>query len=273
MELVVFDLDGTLLNKTAEISAYTRETLELLRARGIAYTVATGRALHATRELLQGNNFVLPQIYKNGVMTWRPDIQQYSHHHLLTQSEISAVLRAFLARDVAPFIFTVEADSAHVVYHPPFFNDIERRLEEDFRKKRGLTVLPLAQLPDDACISNISALGDRAAVEAVSALVVGEEHLVAYMGDTLQIENVCWIDVHHSAGSKGNAVSQLKADLGLSQVICFGDSDNDLSMFALADEAYAPENARDDVKAAATRVIGHHDEEGIAHFLRERFSL
>ena len=59
----------------------------------------------------------------------------------------------------------------------------------------------------------------------------------------------------------------------MSRVICFGDSDNDLSMFEVADESYAPANANDDIKLAATAVIGHHDDEGIARFLRERFSL
>ena len=67
--------------------------------------------------------------------------------------------------------------------------------------------------------------------------------------------------------------NMIKKLLGLERVICFGDSDNDLSMFARADECYAPDNAKAPVKAAATAVIGHHDEEGIAHFLRERFAL
>ena len=44
-------------------------------------------------------------------------------------------------------------------------------------------------------------------------------------------------------------------------------------MFSTADEAYAPDNAGDHVKAAATAVIGHHDEDGIARFLRQRFDL
>ncbi|MEM1189501.1 MAG: HAD hydrolase family protein, partial [Pseudomonadota bacterium] len=57
------------------------------------------------------------------------------------------------------------------------------------------------------------------------------------------------------------------------RVVCFGDSDNDLSMFACADEAYAPLNAKESVKSAATAVIGHHDADGIARFLRERFEL
>ena len=68
-------------------------------------------------------------------------------------------------------------------------------------------------------------------------------------------------------------MEQLRRELGFGRVICFGDSDNDLSMFANADEAYAPENAKAQVKAAATAVIGHHDADGIARFLRERFAL
>jgi hypothetical protein len=65
----------------------------------------------------------------------------------------------------------------------------------------------------------------------------------------------------------------MKDLLGIERVICFGDSDNDLSMFDMADESYAPANANDAIKSTATAVIGHHDEEGIARFLRECFAL
>jgi hydroxymethylpyrimidine pyrophosphatase-like HAD family hydrolase len=65
----------------------------------------------------------------------------------------------------------------------------------------------------------------------------------------------------------------LKQLLGFERVICFGDSDNDLSMFEAADESYAPANANNVIKSAATAVIGHHNEEGIAKFLRKRYSL
>ncbi|MGB5200185.1 MAG: HAD hydrolase family protein, partial [Sedimenticolaceae bacterium] len=82
-----------------------------------------------------------------------------------------------------------------------------------------------------------------------------------------------WLDVHHSDASKGGAVCLLKQQLGLERIICFGDSDNDLSMFQAADECYAPANANTAIKSAATAVIGHHDEDGIARFLRQRFSL
>ena len=273
MDLIVFDLDGTLLNKQSAISDFTRETLQLLQARGIAYTVATGRALHAANNLLEGHGFHLPRIYKNGVVIWSPEQARYSHRHLLTQDEIRHLLEAFFEQERTPFLFTLEPGDRHAVYHSPLLNDTERRLVKAFSKERELPVLPLSELPGDADITNISALGSRTAIEAVANLVHDEPGLIAYMGVAMENESLCWLDLHHAQGNKGTAVASLKADLGVERVICFGDSDNDLSMFELADEAYAPDNAKTEVKAAADAVIGHHDEDGIAHFLRERFKL
>ena len=274
MELIVFDLDGTLLNRESQISDYTRDTLALLAQRNIAYTVATGRALHGSRDILAGHNFKLPQIYKNGAMIWLPDEETYSRKYLLTASEIAKVLNAFLALGVAPFIYTLESDNSHAVYHPPLVSEIEKGWLYELNTVRGLSTLPLSELPGDAGITNISALGPRAAIEAVRDLVgTDEDHLVAYMGTGIIEGDICWLDIHHTDGSKGGAVAQLKQDLGVERVVCFGDSDNDLSMFEAADEAYAPDNAKEEVKGAATEVIGHHNEDGIARFLRERFNL
>ncbi len=273
MELLVFDLDGTLLNRQSRISDYTRDTLKRLQQRNIAYTVATGRTLHAARDLLHGHGFDLPQIFKNGVVIWNPLYQSYSHQYLLTETEIQHLLHALLDRDVSPFIFTLEPGEHHAVYHPPLRNETERRLARLIGKDRKLPVLPLARIPADADITNISALGPRAALEAVARLIDTEPQLVAYMGEALEGDDLYWIDVHHSSGNKGGAVTLLKSELGIERVVCFGDSDNDLPMFEQADEAYAPENARDHIKGAATAVIGHHDADGIARFLRQRFAL
>lgn len=273
MDLIVFDLDGTLLNKSSKISAYTRETLRRLTDRGIAYTVATGRALHGAIDILDGHGFLLPQIYKNGVMIWNPDLGSYSTSHVLTLDEIAHVADAFIEKDVTPFFFTLEPGNHHAVYHPPLRQKAEYKLVKSFQRERNLPVLPVADLPADADITNISAIGPDTAINAVADMIQNEEQLVAYMGIAIEDRKLNWIDIHHHSGSKGGAVESLKQELGFSRVICFGDSDNDLSMFETADEAYAPENAKDSIKAAATAVIGHHDADGIARFLRERFEL
>jgi Cof subfamily protein (haloacid dehalogenase superfamily) len=271
MELIVFDLDGTLLNSSGQLSPYTRDTLRALSERGVAYTVATGRTLHASRALLDGHGFCLPHVYKNGVMIWDPADDAYSHQNYLGLEEVRHVLDAVLSNHVTPFIFTLEPGNRHGIYHAPLQNDMERMLAKEFSGGDGdLELLPMSFLPADAEITNISAIGQPDSVAAIQAMIRDEPHLVAYVGTAWEGPDWRWIDVHHVEASKGGAIDILRKRLGLTRVVCFGDSDNDLSMFARADEAYAPANATPEVQAAATAVIGHHDEDGIARFLRER---
>ena len=273
MELVVFDLDGTLLNRDSVISEYTRETLRLLDERDIAYTVATGRTLHGARAILEGHAFQLPQAYKNGVMIWHPDSKRISSGATLTPDELDKVVHACLGQGVTPFVFTLDEDDESTVYHPPVLSDVERKLVRSISVEQHKRVRALDALPADATVTHVNSIGDGEAIKAVLRSVNDEANLVAYSGIALEGQPWRWLDVHHSDASKGGAIKTMKRLLGLERVICFGDSDNDLSMFEVADESYAPANANDSIKSAATAVIGHHDDEGIAHFLRERFAL
>lgn len=272
-ELVVFDLDGTLLNADSEISGFTQETLAALRARGIPYTVATGRARHGAADLLEGLGFDLPQAFKNGVLLWHPLEALYSHHHHLRLDEIRSVLEASRAEGLSPFLATLEPGNVHRIYHAPELNETEQALARAFRERDQVDLADLATLPADAEITSISALGPREAVERLAAAVAPFPELVAYAGDAFEGPGLGWIDIHHGAGTKGTAVEALKTMLNVERLVVFGDGSNDLPMFAVADEAYAPSNARPEVLQAATAVIGHHDEDGIAAFLQERFNL
>jgi Cof subfamily protein (haloacid dehalogenase superfamily) len=273
MELVVFDLDGTLLNRESVISDYTSETLELLSKRDIAYTVATGRTLHGARAILAGHRFELPQVYKNGVMIWHPESKRISSGATLTRRELETVVGACLTQGVTPFVFTLDEDDGSTVYHSPTLTDIERELIRSIGIDEPVKVRALDELSEDATITHVNSIGESGAIEAVLQSVKDEPHLVAYSGTALEGQQWRWLDVHHSDASKGGAIREMKRLLDLEHVICFGDSDNDVSMFEAADESYAPANANDKIKSAATAVIGHHDDEGIARFLRERFAL
>lgn len=273
MELIVFDLDGTLLNRQSTISDFTRETLELLSKREIAYTIATGRTLHGARAILEGHRFDLPQAYKNGVMIWHPGERRFSSSMTLTASELENIVRACIQRGVTPFVFTLDEDDESTVYHPVLQTDADLELVRVLGLEGNIGIRALEELPADAVVTHVNSIGAPAAIEAVVHSVADEPHLVAYSGLAREGADWRWLDVHHSNASKGGAIKTLKELLGLERVICFGDSDNDLSMFETADESYAPANANDAIKSAATAVIGHHDEEGIARFLRERFEL
>ncbi len=272
MQLICFDLDGTLLNKAAELSRFTYDTLQLLSEKGIAYTIATGRTMLSAQRAVADYKFVLPQIFNNGVTIWDPNTQQLTLENLLAQTEINTILALALRHGISPFVHVI-AQQQHVVFHAKTRHDVEKRLVEKYFSDTPQQLLPLHALTSEQPVTNISMIGEAATIHAMWQTLNTYPNLIAYSGPAHEGPQYRWMDVHHYQANKGKAVAQLKQQLGASKVMCFGDGDNDLSMFALADESYAPANAIDEIKQVASAVIGHHHEDGVAHFLRERFSL
>ncbi|MFT4819327.1 MAG: Cof subfamily protein (haloacid dehalogenase superfamily) [Candidatus Azotimanducaceae bacterium] len=272
MQLIFFDLDGTLLNGASEISRFTKETLSLLTKQDIAYTVATGRTMLSAQSILDGHYFDLPQIYNNGVTIWDPKIQQFTFENLLSNAEITTVLNVAAARGVTAFVHAID-DHVHFIFHDKPRHEVERELINNYFSLTKAKIMPLEALPANSQVTNISMIGVADTISEMWREINAHEKLIAYAGDAIEGKQLMWMDVHHGLASKGAAVTRLKKQLGATNIICFGDSDNDLSMFSLADECYAPENAKDEIKKSANAIIGHNQEDGIAHFLRERFSL
>lgn len=273
MELIVFDLDGTLLNEHSQISDFTGQTLQLLSANNIAFTVATGRTLYSAQHIVAGHNFILPHIYSNGVIVWDPKHESLSLDNLLDAEDVHYVLEASFLQKITPFISAIDNDDQHHIYHSAIQNPIEQRLLDTYLSRANSTILPIGKMPLDVHITNISMIGHAKEVDAIQTLINTQTHLIAYSGPAVEGSDLKWMDIHHNQANKGSAVEVLRDELEAKHVICFGDSDNDLSMFAIANESFAPSNAKPEIISAATDVIGHHQEDGVAHFLRERFNL
>lgn len=67
--------------------------------------------------------------------------------------------------------------------------------------------------------------------------------------------------------NKGLAIQRIKQLCGCQRVIVFGDSANDISMFQMADESYATQNAIDELKEIATGIIESNQTDGVAKWL------
>jgi len=226
----------------------------------------------SARGIVEGHDFNLPQIYNNGVTVWDPKIQQLTLENLLNQAEVATVIDLALSHRITPFVNAVESHH-HFIFHTETRHDVERDLVNKYFSRTKAKLLPLEALPIDSQVTNISMIGFADTINEMWLELNTHPNLIAYSGPTTEGDTFRWMDIHHCLASKGNAVTNLKKQLGASNIICFGDGDNDLSMFALADESYAPENAKAEIKKSASAVIGHNHKDGVAHFLRQRFSL
>ena len=81
-----------------------------------------------------------------------------------------------------------------------------------------------------------------------------------------------WLEICPQNCTKAKTILKLKEQLGYEKLVVFGDSLNDISMFRIADEAYAVSNAIDELKQIATGVIGSNEEDAVVKFLKEQFN-
>ena len=79
-----------------------------------------------------------------------------------------------------------------------------------------------------------------------------------------------WLEIMPENASKAHGMEKLKELLHCDRVVVFGDALNDLPMFKAADEAYAVANAAEELKQAATGIIGSNEEDGVADWLLNR---
>jgi hydroxymethylpyrimidine pyrophosphatase-like HAD family hydrolase len=183
------------------------------------------------------------------------------------------MLSSFEDCQVTPFVFCLADDGSHQVYHAPLSGHLSDHIANELGNHRSMSLHPLEELSATARITNISAMGHPDFIEKLVLDSQGHAHLTAYSGGGIYNPDAYWLDIHHSNVCKGSALMELKAEIDAERVIVFGDGDNDLSMFASSDESFATDNALLHIKEAASDVIGHHDKDGVARYLRKRYDL
>jgi len=272
-QLIVFDLDRTLLNKHSQLSPFTLQTLRKMDSRGLLYTIATGRSFLSAADIISKHPFRLPQIFTNGVVTWCPKSHSLSFDNCLSLDETQSALNVMQSKQANPFINAMDKDGKRVVFYGSYKNKIEQDLLQRFSRANNTLMRPIEALNTQFKITNISMIGPSQQIVSAHENINELNQLIAYSGQAIEDSEFSWIDVHHHNANKGAAITRLKSEMNIDSIICFGDGDNDLSMFKIANECYAPENANEENKKAATAIIGHHDEDGVAQFLVDRFSL
>ncbi|WP_187265479.1 HAD-IIB family hydrolase [Reinekea thalattae] len=272
-ELLVFDLDGTLLNEHEQLSPVTQKALDQLDRLGINWTVATGRMPHGAREALPNLVFKHPQAYKNGVLLWDLNEDTVFSKIPMSQQDAIEVCQRLYAKDIKPWVNTIDHEDNIGAVITGITSDKEKQWS-DYLSSQGIRVQQQSDystLPEH--VLNIFAATNNPAVLDMSEELAHLDGVAVFAGPDMYHAGGYWLDIHHSSGTKGDAVQLIKKQLGADKTICFGDSDNDISMFELADECYAMGQGLDELKAIATATIGSNSEDGIAHFLAQRYGF
>lgn len=262
IRLVVSDVDGTLVTPEKTLTPATVAAVEQLRARGIAFTVASSRPPVGLRPLVAALGLTLPLGAFNGSTIVGPDLAVLAEA-FVPQPAARIAAERFAEGGIDLWVF---ADGAWWLSDPSApYADLERRTLQ----------------AEPRVAADLSPLLDRAAKlvgvsRDAARLAACETALAAELGARAAVHRsqTYYLDVTPPGADKGRFVARLAHDLGIpaAEVATLGDMENDVAMFAASGLGIAMGNAADPVKRAARVVTEGNDADGFARAM-ERYVL
>jgi len=259
-DLLVSDLDGTLIGASLTLDPDMVAALRAAPARGLHVTLATGRMPAATERYSATLEIRTPVIFYNGALIRDLDTGQ-------------DLLRLTLPRGVLRRAWEV---IAHAPVHPLFFRDdrlycVDRTPPvREYCEEEGLRVHvvddPAAFLAEGAFVKSLL-IGHPDALDvmrpALEAGVAGEARIVR--------TRATYLELIPPTASKGLALARLAEylEVPLARVIAVGDQENDVDMLRAAGLGIAMPHAPEFVREAADRVAPGPEAGGLLALLRE----
>lgn len=266
--LYISDLDGTLLNKSAELTAYSKNTLNEMLKDGLNFSVATARLLEPVRKMLADVKVSIPIILMNGVLIFDIENEKYVKVNRLIPDTVLSVIQAIKDFDVMGFMYELTDKGLNTYHASP------TRPLNDYLKNRILKYNSI--FPDDG-LSSISPeniiyftlIDTQDRLQPIHDALASHPNLNQTLYRNIYSPDSWFLEVFSSDSSKQSAVDFLRETYGFEYIVGFGDNHNDLPMFSACDMCIAVENATEDVKLAADYICDTNDNDGVVKWLKE----
>lgn len=253
--LIALDMDGTLLDPQGRIPERFWPVLRRAKEQGVIVAPASGRQL-ATLQAMFKHGAPEAFIAENGAAVAR------GGRIVSTTTLPEAPVRRLLEQlGSAPFTAHAVVCAPEVAYTLELPAAIDAEVDKYYAsraKVQSLIDAPLATIIKIALYVESDAERDaypwvRDTVPELTSVVSGTH----------------WLDVMHPEASKGRALTQLAASLGIdaAETAAFGDYLNDYALLQAAGYAVAVGNAHADLKAIADEVVGTNAEHAVVHKL------
>lgn len=277
-QLIAIDLDGTTLNNESRLSPLTIRTLRELNKRGHVVSIATGRPYRSSAPIYEELGIRRPMVNYNGALCHFPGQPGWaSYYHQGLTRDIALELLA-QQNDLLIDLMLVEGEDQLYSRRQSFGM-------EDATREGAATIgiYDWMRLDERGILSNEASFKDPTAL-----LLLSERERQDQIQSTIRHRFGDYVDVHTWGGSapvlevvrqgisKAIGVDTIAKYYGISakHVIAFGDEQNDLAMLDYAGTGVMMRNGNQALAAVADEQTERtNDEDGLAHYLIERFSL
>lgn len=262
--LYVSDLDGTLLRSDQTLSDYTIKTINEMIAKGAYFTYATARSHYTSSIVAAGLDLQIPVIVYNGTMLLKDKNREMISYHGFPEDG-KELLADLIANDVYPIVYKYTDQKETFVYLSSKCNPAMTKFIDTRKDEREVITDQVEEL-FTGDIFHFTCIDEKEKLEPMYEKYKDKYYCVFFLD--IYIKEY-WLEIMPKGVSKAKAIEELKESLGCERVVVFGDGKNDIDMFAHADEAYATENAVEELKEHATAIIPGNNEDGVARWLQE----
>ena len=257
IQLVVCDLDGTLLKKDETLDSCIKDVLK--NNDDYLFTLASGRNRVLIKKYIKELDIQIPYIANNGAEIIQRNQTLYQKN--IVEEDLEVVLKLAIQYNLECLI-NCEAC---------IFTIGDIHLMNKFRN-RFINLLPIF---DHAEISEVLKYG-------VQKIMFHHENMSVLDEFSSQVNFLCQNTIcaraegvsycaKHKYADKGNALQKLVKilDVDINKVLVFGDNYNDINLFKIAKWSVAMDNAEEIVKKKADFITKSNEDNGVSLFLKK----
>lgn len=251
-ELLLFDLDGTLLQSDKSISDRTLKALRLCREKGILIGVSTSRSEQNSMTFL---NELMPDILisSGGALVKKGNEYIYTAKFSTNETRnMIEIARNICGQECEITIDTVDAHYWNYKIDP-------KAVDKSWGDSIYSDFIDFSENALKMCVE----IFDDEKVEKLKNKLKE--------CDCIRFSDGYWYKFSKQNVTKENAIMKISDSCGieLKSIVAFGDDFADIGMLELCGLGVAMGNALEVVKEKADVVIGSNDEDGIAIFIEE----
>jgi Cof subfamily protein (haloacid dehalogenase superfamily) len=255
IQLVITDLDGTLLNSRGQLSAVNEQAIRQAMAKGVPVVIATGKTRYSAQKIISRLGLQTPGVFVQGLVICTAE-GAVRHQLRLGMDIVEQVVPFCQGYDVD--IFAYAHDRIVTLQDTPFRHKLHHLYDEPLAD-----IIPVLSDWAEAGVSKLLVQRDGQPFPAplrqqLAALIGERATLTQALTDSVEILPL--------GASKGAGVARLLADLEIDpqRVMAIGDAENDVEMLQLVGLGVAMGNGVARLKAVADYVVGSNDEDGVA---------
>ena len=261
VQVVLADVDGTLVRQDKSLSEATVGAVQRLRAAGVEFAITSGRPPRGMSMLLEPLSLTTPIAAFNGGVMVAPDMSVIEQH-VIPQSAVPPAVELLSSRGLGVWLYS----GADWLVLDPEGPHVAR--EAQTVRFDPTTVESYDRVDNVAKIVGVSDDHELVARTTEEARESFGDHVSAAQSQPY------YLDITHPKANKGEVVRYLSERLAIptDRFATIGDMPNDVLMFAHSGLSIAMGNAAPEVQRAARRVTTSNEEEGFANAM-DRFVL